>query len=140
MKAIYTLAIAAILTPSVFASEMPKEGKYDYFSCWSATNNVMPLPDNTEAIGYDLTGSTRAVTPGSMFDKNTFHCIGAGTMRDSKMIGGRTACMAVDADGDKRVAIFTNENGKDTRQEVMGTGKYEGMKITDPVVENLGLL
>jgi hypothetical protein len=140
MKAIYTLAIAAILTAPVFASEMPKEGKYDYFSCWSATNNVMPLPDETVAIGYDLTGSTRAVTPGGMFDKNTFHCIGAGTMRDGKTIGSRTACMAIDADGDKRVAIFTNENGKDTRHDVTGTGKYKGMEITDPVVENLGPL
>ena len=59
---------------------------------------------------------------------------------DGKTIAGRTACMAIDADGDKRVAIFTNENGKETRHDVMGTGKYEGMEITDPVVENLGLL
>jgi hypothetical protein len=140
MKAIYPLAIAAIVTAPVFASEMPKQGKYDYFSCWSGTNNVMPLPDKTEALAYDLTGSTRAVIPGGMFDKNTFHCIGASTMRDGKTIAGRTTCMAIDADGDKRVAIFANENGKETRHEVTGTGKYEGMEITDPVVENLGPL
>jgi len=46
-------------------------------------------------------------------------------------------CETKDADGDKRLLSFSNVDGKITRTNVAGTGKYEGI-VTAGMVENLG--
>jgi hypothetical protein len=47
-------------------------------------------------------------------------------------------CEAIDADGDKRLTIYSRgSDGKVTREAVAGTGKYEGMVAT-ATVEPLG--
>ena len=38
----YVLALLIVASPfSAFAAEVPKEGNYDYTSCWSGVNNVI---------------------------------------------------------------------------------------------------
>lgn len=59
---------------SAFAAELPKEGNYDYVSCWTGVNNTINLSKTYTASSYELTGSSRSTTPGRMFDKNTFRC------------------------------------------------------------------
>jgi hypothetical protein len=37
-----SLALLIVASPfSAFAAELPKEGSYDYTSCWSGVNNVI---------------------------------------------------------------------------------------------------
>jgi hypothetical protein len=56
---------------------------------------------------------------------------------DGKIASSLTLCEAVDKDGNKRLARFTNDGGKTTREQVTGTGKYEGATISG-TVEPLG--
>ena len=56
---------------------------------------------------------------------------------DGKTASGLTLCEVVDKDGNKRLARFTNDGGKITREQVTGTGKYEGITISG-TVEPLG--
>jgi hypothetical protein len=47
---------------------------------------------------------------------------------------GSTVCETIDVDGDKRLAYFSlGSDGSLTRENVAGTGKYEGMKATGTV-------
>ena len=55
---------------------------------------------------------------------------------DGKLIG-TNVCESIDVDGDKRLTYFSTGDGKITRTNVAGTGKYEGM-VTSGTVENLG--
>ena len=50
---------------------------------------------------------------------------------------GSTVCEAIDVDGDKRLSYFSTADGKTTRTNVTGTGKYDGMVATG-TVEPLG--
>jgi hypothetical protein len=75
--------------------------------------------------------------PGSIFDKNTFRCVGMSTSFAGKL-GGGNVCESIDGDGDKRLATFSiGADGKLTREVVTGTGKYEGMSATSTVT-NMG--
>ena len=50
-----------------------------------------------------------------------------GLSFDGKMSGG-SVCEGTDKDGDKRLTRFTyDDEGKMQRQEIAGTGKFEGM-------------
>jgi hypothetical protein len=108
--------------PSAFATELPKEGSYDYTACWSGVNNVITFSKTYTASSYEMTGANNA--PGGMFDKNTFCCVGMNASLDGKTTGS-TVCEAIDADGDKRLAYFSlASDGKLTREKITGTGRY----------------
>ncbi|KRR18557.1 hypothetical protein CQ14_24475 [Bradyrhizobium lablabi] len=119
--------------PSALAVELPKEGSYDYTACWSGVNNVITFSKNHTASSYEMTGTTRSNPPDGMFDKNTFRCVGMNASLDGKFTGS-TVCETVDVDGDKRLAYFSlASDGSLTRENVAGTGKYEGMKTVGTV-------
>jgi hypothetical protein len=119
--------------PSAFAAELPKEGSYDYTACWSGVNNVITFSKAHTASSYEMTGATRSNSPGGMFDKNTFRCLGMNASLDGKNTGS-TVCEAIDADGDKRLAYFSlGSDGKVIRENIAGSGKYEGMVATGTV-------
>jgi hypothetical protein len=127
------LLIAVSASPSAFAAELPKEGSYDYTSCWSGVNNTITFSKTRTASSYELTGAIRSNSPGGMFDKNTFRCVGMNASLDGKTTGS-TVCEAIDADGDKRLASFSiGSDGKVTRENIAGTGKYEGMVMAGTV-------
>jgi hypothetical protein len=87
---------------------------------------------------YELTGTNRSNPPGGLFDKNTFRCVGMSASLDGKNTGSNV-CESIDVDGDKRLvhSLFESD-GKVTRTSVAGTGKYEGMVMTDTTFERLG--
>lgn len=71
-----------------------------------------------------------------MFDKSTFRCVGMNASLDGK-ITGSNVCETIDMDGDKRLSYFSTGDGKTTRTNLAGTGKYEGMVMVG-TVESLG--
>jgi len=120
-----------------FAAELPKEGSYDYTSCWSGVSHTIDFSKTHSAFSYEMTGAIRSNTPGGMFDKETFRCVGMDASLGGKK-SGNTVCEAIDADGNKRLTYFSlGRDGKVTREFVVGTGKYEGM-VTTGTVEPLG--
>ena len=133
----YGLALLIVASPfSAFAAELPKEGSYDYTSCWSGVNNVITFSKTHTASSFEMTGASRSNPPGDIFDKNTFRCVGMNASLDGK-ITASNVCETIDVDGDKRLTSFSNVDGKTTRTNVAGTGKYEGMVATG-TVEQLG--
>jgi hypothetical protein len=133
----YALALLIVASPfSAFAAELPKEGSYDFNSCWSGVNNTITFSKTHTASSYEMTGTTRSNPPGGMFDKSTFRCVGINASLDGKVTASNV-CETIDVDGDKRLLSFSNVDGKTTRTNVAGTGKYEGI-VTAGTVENLG--
>ena len=133
----YGLALLIVAFPfSAFAGELPKEGSYDYTSCWSGVNNVITFSKTHTASSYESTGTNRSNPPGGMFGKGTFRCVGMNASLDANLTAS-TVCESIDVDGDKRLTYFSTGDGKVTRTFVAGTGKYEGM-VTTGTVEPLG--
>ena len=133
----YVLALLIVASPfSAFAAELPKEGSYDYTSCWTGVNNVITFSKTHTASSNELTGTIRSNLPGGMFDKSTFRCVGMNASLDGK-ITGSNVCETIDVDGDKRLSYFSTGDGKTTRTNLAGTGKYEGMVMVG-TVEPLG--
>ena len=124
----YALALIILASPfSAFAAELPKEGSYDYTSCWSGVSNTITFSKTHTASSYEMTGTTRSNPPEGMFDKNTFRCVGMNASLDGKFTGS-TVCESIDVDGDKRLSYFLlAKDGSLTRENISGTGKYEGM-------------
>ena len=122
---------------SAFAAELPKEGSYDYTACWSGISNTITLSKTHSASSFEMTGEIRSTTPGGMFDKQSFRCVGMNASLDGKKTQNNV-CEAIDANGDKRLTTFSRgSDGKIIREPVVGTGKYEGM-IATATVEPLG--
>ena len=134
----YVLALVIVTSPfSALATELPKEGSYDYTACWSGANNVITFSKTHTASSYEMTGAIRSNPPGGMFDKHTFRCVGMDASLDGKNTGS-TVCEAIDTDGDKRLSYFSlGSDGKVTRENITGTGKFEGMVATG-TVKHLG--
>ena len=133
----YVLALLIFASPfSAFAGELPKEGSYDYTACWSGANNTIAFSKTYTGSSFELTGTIRSNLPGGMFDKSTFRCVGMNASLDGK-ITGSNVCETIDVDGDKRLSYFSTGDGKTTRTNLAGTGKYEGMVMVG-TVEPLG--
>lgn len=129
----FTALMISVSAGAAFAVELPKEGSYDYTACWSGLSNTITFSKTQTAMSYEMTGSIRSNTPGGMFDKHTFRCVGMNASLDGKTTGS-TVCEAIDTDGDKRLSYFSlGSDGKVTRENVAGTGKYEGMVATGTV-------
>jgi hypothetical protein len=123
---------------SAFAAELPKEGNYDFTSCWSGVSNTIAFSKTHSAYSYEITGVNRSNPPGGLFDKVAFRCVGMNASFDGKP-SITAVCEGVDPDGDKRLTYFSlGPDGKFTRQFITGTGKYEGMVETNSNVQPLG--
>ena len=72
-----------------------------------------------------------------MFDKETFRCVGTNANFEGKIRGSAT-CESTDGAGNKRLASFSTSDGKTTREQIAGTGKYEGMVINSTTIDTLG--
>ncbi len=124
--------------PSAFAAELPKEGSYDYTSCWTSTTNTITFSKTHTSTSFENIGVNRSKNPGGIFDKETFRCVGMYATFDGKPRGS-WACEATDADGDKRLTYFSiGSDGKEIRESVAGTGRYEGMVTVANPTEYLG--
>jgi hypothetical protein len=133
----FVALIGLVSAGTAFAEGLPKEGSYDFTSCWSGLGNDITFSKTHTASSYELTGAIRSNPPGGMFDKETFRCVGMNTSLDGKTTLS-AVCEATDAGGNKRLTNFSlGSDGKVTREFVVGTGKYEGM-VTTGTVEPLG--
>jgi hypothetical protein len=138
-NAMHRYALAFIIVASsfsAFAAELPKEGSYDYNSCWSGVSNTIKFSKTHTANSYELTGTNRSNPPGGFLDTTAYRCVGMSASLDGKNTG-TNVCEVIDVDGDKRLVHSSTADGKETGTEVGGTGKYEGMVVTG-TVEQLG--
>jgi hypothetical protein len=127
------LVAAFTISGAATAQTFPKEGSFDFTACWSGVSNLIAFSKTHSAFSYEMTGSSRSNPPGGVFDKNTFRCVGMNASFDGKNTGSVT-CEAIDPEGDKRLTYFSiSSDGKITREQVAGTGKYEGGATTGTV-------
>jgi hypothetical protein len=135
---IRAIALAgATAAGSAVAADLPKEGKYDVTACWSGVSTVISFSKTHSAFSYEMTGTNRSNPPGGIFDKSAFRCVGMNAQLGDRAVGN-TVCESVDPDGHKRLAYFSvASDGKVIRENVVGTGKYEGM-VADGSVQPLG--
>lgn len=118
---------------SADAQTPAKEGRYDYTACWSGVSNLIAFSKTHTAFSYEMMGNIRSNLADSIFDKNTFRCVGMNASFDGKTTGS-AACESIDRDGDKRMSYFSiASDGKVTRDTVAGTGKFDGMSTTTTV-------
>ncbi|MFZ4478678.1 MAG: hypothetical protein ACOYNZ_02150 [Rhodoferax sp.] len=126
--AIRCAAAAAILLAlgSAASQPLPKEGNYDYISCWSGASNDIQFSKTHTFGNYEFVVNNRTTPPGGMFDLTVARCVGLYNMFEGK--GNNSSfCEAVDKDGDKFIVRNSIEDGKQKQEGIAGTGKYEGM-------------
>lgn len=139
-KALFVIAatfIVAIATGTALAADLPKEGSYDFTSCWAGVSNTISFSNTHSAFSFELTGTSQSNPPGGFADKNSFRCVGSNHSLGGKN-GGIAVCEAVDAQGDKRLTYFFFEGDKTVREAVAGTGKYDGMVMSNSSVKPAG--
>jgi hypothetical protein len=121
-------ALAVFAMTAFAAQHLPKEGKFAYRGCSTGTSKAIVLSKSHVAYSFESTGEDMADTPGTLFDHASFQCEGSGAGFGKERIG-YIVCLYVDPYGDKDMARFTLRDGKWQRQEVAGTGKYDGIVI-----------
>lgn len=121
-------ALAVFATTALAAQHLAKEGKFAYRACFSGTSKAVVLSKSQVAFSFDLTGETVADTPGTFFDHTSFRCEGSGA-NIGKERTSESYCLFVDPDGDKSLHRVTMRNGKWHRQDIAGTGKYDGVVV-----------
>jgi hypothetical protein len=122
---------------SVIAQPMPKEGNYDYISCWSGTSSDIQFSKTYGASSIEYVVNNRSNPPGGPFDMTTARCVGLVSVIDSKF-SASSYCEATDKDGDKFMVRNVGEGPKGKQDGIVGTGKYEGLVRTG-ISESLGM-
>ena len=124
------IALAAAATGLALANDLPKEGSYDYKVCFTRTTLRIVFSDALTAYSYNETGTATSTTPGAMFDGERVRCVGTVLVSSGKRTN-LSICEGVAKNGDKRLTSFQyGADGKLVREEVAGTGMYEGMVTT----------
>jgi hypothetical protein len=119
-------SIALLAFASTAAADLPKEGKYDFTSCWAGTSSPIAFSKTHFANNVEFTGSSRSNPPGGYGDMTSFRCVGTTYAFGAKP-SGTLVCETVDRDGDKTLARYDVRDGGTTRTFIAGTGKYDGM-------------
>jgi len=137
MLGMISVATVIAATPSSlgFAAELPKEGSYDYKACFTRNITRIDFSDTHRAYSYNEAATAVSATPGGMFDGDTVRCVGTIAISSGKRMGIST-CEGVAKNGAKRLTRFQyGADGKLVREEVAGTGMYEGMVTTGTAKE-----
>lgn len=124
------LIAALAIAGTAAAATLPKEGRYDTTACWTSTttSRIDFSKTHWSQVGESV-GTGQSNPRGGFGDGSSFRCVAMTTSFDGKM-SNNTLCDVVDPDGDKRLNVFTLQDGKIVRETIAGTGKYEGMVIT----------
>jgi hypothetical protein len=121
------LVAALAAAGAATAQTLPREGSYDYISCYSGVEHATIAFSKTFGANIrEYTGTNRSVTPGGFLDMSSYRCLSLNANLDGKP-SATSLCEAVDRDGDK---VFSRFVGDGTRAEATtpaGTGKYEGI-------------
>lgn len=121
------LAAALIVAGTAVAQTLPKEGSYDFTTCFSGVSNLVAFSKTNFAYSYEMMGPQYSNPPGGMFDKMSVRCVGMNSSFDGKTTAS-TVCEAIDRDGDKRLTSFSaGKDGTIVKEVISGTGKYDGM-------------
>lgn len=129
------MIFAAASSGLTFAADLPKEGSYDYKACFTRNITRIDFSDAHRAYSYNETATAVSATPGGMFDGDTVRCVGTIAISSGKRMGIST-CEGVAKNGAKRLTRFQySADGKLVREEVAGTGMYEGMVTTGTAKE-----
>jgi hypothetical protein len=122
--------LAAACSGTALAADLPKEGSYDYKACFTRNTAKIVFSDAHTAYSYDESATAVSATPGGMFDGDSVRCVGTVLVSNGKRTN-LSICEAVSRNGDKRLTRFQyGADGKLVRDEVAGTGMYEGMVTT----------
>jgi hypothetical protein len=132
----YAWAWLALLASGTALAEYPKEGKYDYTSCWSGTSSLITFSKTHFANNIEFTGSTRSNPSGGFGDMVSFRCIGTIHAFGGKP-SGTVVCESVDRDGDKSLTHYAVGEGGAKRTAIAGTGKFDGM-VSSGTTQPLG--
>ena len=123
------LVAALTVAGSAAAQTFPKEGNYDFTSCFSGTSNVIQFSKTHSVSINEIVGNSRSNPPGGAFDMIAFRCVTLGATFDGKA-SGSYYCEGIDKDGDKFLVRGTSEGPKGKAEAIAGTGKYDGMVRT----------
>lgn len=127
------LALAACTASIASAAGLPKEGTYDFTTCWTRNVTRLEYGPGKAAWSYDERGTAVSEPRGGMFDGDAVNCVGATVSLDGKS-HGNTACIATSPDGSTRLSrVWYAEDGKVQRETVAGTGRYDGMVTTGTI-------
>jgi hypothetical protein len=133
------IRIAAILAITsagcALAADLPKEGTYDIKACFTRNITRINFSDAHRAYSYNETATAVSATPGGMFDGEAVRCVGAVSISNGKRTN-LSICEGVAKNGSKRLTRFQYDaDGKLVREELAGTGMYEGMVTTGTAKE-----
>lgn len=129
------IALAAAGTCAFAAVNLPKEGTYETLNCWTGTSSDIAMGKDYTASSYEMVGTVVSTPSGSLGDNSTFRCVGMVTTVKGKPTTNNNVCVVTDADGDTRINRFAlMPDGKVTREMIAGSGKYEGMEMTNTVM------
>lgn len=127
--------MVASAVSSALAADLPKEGTYDYSTCYAGVEHAtISFSKTYSATIREWTGTDRSAIPGGFLDMASFRCVNLTATLDGKP-SSTTFCETIDKDGDK---IFSRFVGDATRSEATtpaGTGKYEGIVRTGTAVD-----
>jgi hypothetical protein len=113
---------------SALAADLPKEGHYDFVSCYAGVDSASVNIDSTHAaVIRDYTGTNKSTIPGTLMDMTSFHCV-ALVNRLTAKVGSTSICEVTDKDGDHIYTRFVGDGGTSESSVVAGTGKYAGME------------
>jgi hypothetical protein len=127
--------MAATSVGFAFAADLPKEGSYDYKACFTRNTTRIDFSDTQSAYSYNETATAVGISRGGLFDGESVHCIGSVAIFNGKRTN-LAICEGVARNGDKRLTRFQYDaDGKLIREELAGTGMYEGMVTTGTAKE-----
>ncbi len=127
--------VAATSSGAAIAADLPKEGSYDYKGCFTRNTTRIDFSEAHSAYSYNETATAVSLAPGGMFDGDTVRCVGTVSISNGKRVN-LSICEGVAKNGAKRLTRFQyGADGKIVREEVAGTGMYEGLVTTGTVKE-----
>jgi hypothetical protein len=130
-----TTLMAAASAGFAFAADLPKEGSYDYKACFTRNTTPIDFSDTHSAYSYNETARAVSISLGGLFDGESVRCVGSVAIDNGKRMN-LSICEGVAKNGDKRLTRFQyGAEGKLVREEVAGTGMYEGMVTTGTAKE-----
>ncbi len=130
---VVTASVTVACAVGAAAADLPKEGSYDYTTCFTRTiTRIEYSPTHFAYIHEDL-GTSASNPPGGLFDNESVRCVGMTATFDGKR-SGATVCEGVAPNGDKRLTRFWyDDKGEYQREAVAGTGRYDGLVTTGSI-------
>ncbi len=101
--------LAATSLGLVFAADLPKEGSYDYTTCFTRNSTRIDYSTTHFAYSHEDVGTSISSPPGGLFDNEAVRCVGMTASFDGKRSGG-SVCEGVTKNGDKRLTRFWYDN------------------------------